>query len=185
MPSRTQYPLPLIPELLEHLQGACWFTKGAYNLICVHQGNEWKTAFVCTYGHFEYRVIPFGLCNAPATFQGFVNDVFYDLLDNYVIAHLDDILVYSRMWEEDDVHIREVLSHLWSHCLYAKLEKYAFLQQRIDFLGYSIAPEGVSMDMKKIDAFLCWQSPLMACGVCSAFGILLGILLKRLLRSQH
>lgn len=53
-------------------------------------------ALVCTYGHFEYRVILFGLCNAPATFQGFVNNVFCDLLDNYVIAHLHDILVYSR-----------------------------------------------------------------------------------------
>lgn len=100
LPSRSPYPLPLIPELLEHLQGACWFSKVAYNLFCVHQGNKWKTALDCTYGHFEYCVIPFGLGNAPATFQGFVNNVFCDLLGNYVIAHLHDILVYSRMWEE-------------------------------------------------------------------------------------
>lgn len=149
LPSRTQSSLSLIPELLEHLQEACWFTKVAYNLFCVHQGNEWKRAFVCTYGHSEYCVISFGLSNAPDTFQGFVTNVFCDLLDNY------DILVYSRMWEEH-VHIQEDLSQLWLHCLYAKL-KHAFLQQHTDFLG-------MSMVMKKTDTLLFWQSPLVVCG---------------------
>lgn len=79
-----------------------------------------------------------GLCSAPATFRRFVNDVFCDLL---VIAYLDDILVYLTTWEEHVVHVWEVLSHLYHHRLYAKLEKHAFFQQCMDISGYSMGPE--------------------------------------------
>uniref|UniRef100_A0A8C5R0Q2 ribonuclease H n=1 Tax=Leptobrachium leishanense TaxID=445787 RepID=A0A8C5R0Q2_9ANUR len=77
---KNRYPLPLIPELLERLQKACIYSKldlrGAYNLVRVREGDEWKTAFRTRYGHFEYTVMPYGLCNAPATFQHLINDIF-------------------------------------------------------------------------------------------------------------
>ena len=96
---KNRYPLPLIPELFQKLRSAVIFTKldlrGAYNLIRIRDGDEWKTAFRTRYGHYEYLVMPFGLCNAPATFQHFVNDVFRDFLDIFVIVYLDDILVFS------------------------------------------------------------------------------------------
>ncbi|XP_018423433.1 PREDICTED: uncharacterized protein LOC108796450 [Nanorana parkeri] len=97
---KNRYPLPLLPELIERLQTARIYTKldlrGAYNPIRIRAGDEWKTTFKTRYGLFEYTVMPFGLCNAPATFQHFVNDIFRDLLDICVIIYLDDILVYSN-----------------------------------------------------------------------------------------
>lgn len=77
---KNRYPLPLIPELFQRLRGARVFSKldlrGAYNLVRIREGDEWKTAFRTRFGHFEYQVMPFGLCNAPATFQHLVNDVY-------------------------------------------------------------------------------------------------------------
>ncbi|KAK3548519.1 hypothetical protein QTP70_013368 [Hemibagrus guttatus] len=103
------YPLPLVPAALEQLRGARIFTKldlrRAYNLVRIRKGDEWKTAFHTTHGHYEYRVMPFGLTNAPAVFQALINGVFHDLLGKWVIAYIDDILVYSNSPEE---HVRHV-----------------------------------------------------------------------------
>jgi hypothetical protein len=81
------YPLPLIQSLVEKLRGAKYFTaldlKSGYNLVRNKEGDEWKTAFKTKYGLFEYLVMPFGLRNAPATFQHFMNDIFRDILDVY------------------------------------------------------------------------------------------------------
>ena len=97
---KNRYPLPNIEELQHRLQGAQWFTtinlRGAYNLIRMKPGEEWKTAFRTRYGHYEYNVMLFGLTNAPATCQMMINDTLQQFLDDFVIAYLDDILVYSR-----------------------------------------------------------------------------------------
>ena len=97
---KNRYPLPLITELRDRLQGAEWFTKldllGAYNLIRIKEGNEWKTAFRTRYGHYEYLVMPFGLTNAPATFKALINDVLREFLDDFVVVYLDDILIFSK-----------------------------------------------------------------------------------------
>jgi hypothetical protein len=89
---KDRYPLPLIPNLIDQLRTAKKFTKldlrGAYNLVRIAPGDEWKTAFRTRYGSFEYLVMPFGLCNAPATFQRFMNEIFADLLDIYVVLVL-------------------------------------------------------------------------------------------------
>ncbi|KAK9399052.1 PEG10: Retrotransposon-derived protein PEG10 [Crotalus adamanteus] len=93
----NQYPLLLIPELIKRLCQAEIFTKldlsGAYNLVQVRAGDEWKTAFRTCYGYFEYTVMPFGLSNAPGVFMHFMHDVFRDLLDMFVVIYLDDILI--------------------------------------------------------------------------------------------
>ncbi|KAK3553803.1 hypothetical protein QTP70_012230 [Hemibagrus guttatus] len=89
------YPLPLVPAALEQLRGARVFTtldlRSAYNLVRIREGDEWKTAFHTTSGHYEYCVMPFGLTNAPAVFQALINGVFQDLLGKEVIAYIDDI----------------------------------------------------------------------------------------------
>ncbi|XP_056419610.1 uncharacterized protein LOC130361071, partial [Hyla sarda] len=113
---KNRYPLPLISELFDRLQGAHIFTKldlrGAYNLIRIREGDEWKTAFNTRDGHFEYLVMPFGLCNAPAVFQDFVNEIFRDLLYSCVVVYLDDILIFSANLEEHRQHVRMVLQRL-------------------------------------------------------------------------
>lgn len=78
---------------------------GAYNLIRIREGDEWKAAFRTRFGHFEYLVTPFGLYNAPATFQHLVNDIFWDFLDLFMIVYLDDILVFSPSLEAHHIHM--------------------------------------------------------------------------------
>ncbi|KAK3520993.1 hypothetical protein QTP86_002390 [Hemibagrus guttatus] len=94
---RYPYPLPLVSAELEQLRGARVFTKldlrSAYNLVRICEGDEWKTAFHTTHGHYKYCVMPFGLTNTPAVFQALINEVFQDLLGKGVIAYIDDILV--------------------------------------------------------------------------------------------
>lgn len=124
---KNRYPLPLVPELFQRLRTARIFTKldlrGAYNLVRIREGDEWKTAFRTRFGHFEYLVMPFGLCNAPATFQHFVNDIFREFLDYFVIIYLDDILIFSTTLELHRTHVRTVLHTLRKHKLYVKAEK--------------------------------------------------------------
>ena len=95
----NRYTLPLINELRDRVRGAKIFTKldlkSGYNLIRIKDGDEWKTAFRTLYGLFEYKVMPFGLANAPATIQNMMNEIFRDMIDLGVVIYLDDILIYS------------------------------------------------------------------------------------------
>lgn len=160
---KNRYPLPLIQENLDRLQNAKYFTKidlrGAYNLIRIAAGEEWKTAFRTRYGLFEYLVMPFGLTNAPASFQQLMNEVLREYLDISVIVYLDDILIYSKTREEHIEHIQQVLERLRKHRLWAKAEKCRFFQSSVDFLGYIVSQDGVSMDPAKVKAILEWQAP--------------------------
>lgn len=101
---KNRYPLPLITELQDKLHGAKYFTtldlKGAYNLIRIKEGEEWKTAFRTRQGLYEYLVMPFGLTNAPASFQTMINDVLREYLDIFVVIYLDDILIFSENLEK-------------------------------------------------------------------------------------
>ena len=110
---KNRHPLPLITESLDRLAKAKFFTKinlcGAYTHIRIAEGDEWKTAFRTRYGHFEYLIMPFGLTNAPASFQAFMNDIFWNLMDVYIIIYLDDILVFSDTLKEHRTHVAEVL----------------------------------------------------------------------------
>ncbi|KAL0149023.1 hypothetical protein M9458_055638 [Cirrhinus mrigala] len=94
------YQLPLVPAALEELRGAQVFTKldlrSAYNLVRIRAGDEWKTAFVTPTGHYEYRVMPYGLSISPSIFQTFMNEVFREFLHRFVVVCIDDILIYSR-----------------------------------------------------------------------------------------
>ncbi len=106
---KNQYPLPLILGLLDRLRTGKIFTKlylrGAYNLLRIRSGDEWKTAFRTRYGHFEYTVMPFGLTNAPAVFQHLMNDIFREYMDKFVMVYLDDILIFSKDQETQDKHV--------------------------------------------------------------------------------
>jgi hypothetical protein len=100
MTKKDWYPLLLISDLLNTASKARIYTsldlRHAYHLVRVAEGDKWKTTFCTRYGSFEWLVMPFGLSNAPATFQRFMNDIFGDLLNVYVIIYLDDILISSN-----------------------------------------------------------------------------------------
>ena len=97
---KNQYLLPLIGELLDRLGQAKQFTQldliNAYHQMKIHEGDKWKTAFRTQYDHFKYQVILFGLSNALATFQGYVNKILAEKLNIFVIVYLDDILIYIK-----------------------------------------------------------------------------------------
>lgn len=160
---KNRYPLPLIPDLLNQVQGACWFSKldlkGAYNLIRIREGDEWKTAFNTPEGHYEYQVMPFGLSNAPAVFQNFVNDIFRPFLGRFMIVYIDDILIFSADWESHVSHTRQVLEVLRKNLLFVKGEKCTFGVQEVAFLGYILTPFSFKMDPAKVQAILDWVRP--------------------------
>ena len=114
------------------------------------KGEEWKTAFRTSWGVYEYLVMPFGLTNAPATFQALINDTLKDYLGDFVLAYLDDILIYSETYEEHVEHVQKVLQKLQERDLPLKLSKCEFHKQKIAFLGYQISTEGLGLDPAKV-----------------------------------
>lgn len=103
--------------------------------------------------------MPFGLCNAPASFQAYINDCLREFLDEFAIVYLDDILIYSYILEEHILHVRAVLQKLLSCGLFVKLEKCQFHVQKINFLGFVISPESVSMDSNRVIPISEWPVP--------------------------
>jgi hypothetical protein len=160
---KNRYSLPLISGLLDRLRTEKIFTKldlrGAYNLLRIRPGDEWKTTFRTRYGHFEYTVMPFGLTNASAVFQHLMNDIFWEYMDKFVVVYLDDILIFSKDQESHDKHVRLVLATLREHGLYAKMEKCEFNKSLVAFLGYVISPDGIFMDKSKVETIQCWATP--------------------------
>ncbi|KAI2648976.1 Transposon Tf2-9 polyprotein [Labeo rohita] len=130
---KFRYPLPLVPPALEQLREATIYTKldlrSAYNLIRIKEGDEWKTAFLTTRGHYEYQVMPYGLANAPASET------------------------------EHITHVHAVLSRLLDNQLYVKAEKCEFHVHQTSFLGYEVSHQGVKMDPTKIQAVTGWPQP--------------------------
>jgi hypothetical protein len=163
MTRKNRYPLPNIQELRDRLAGAKYFTsldlRDGYYQIRMKEGEEWKTAFRTRYGHYEYTVMPFGLTNAPATFQALINNVLRKHLDMFVIAYLDDILIYSRNEEDHIKHVQAVLECLDKYSLRLKPSKCSFHKQELEFLGHTVGISGVKISEEKIRTIREWATP--------------------------
>lgn len=109
-----------------------------------------KTTFRCHFGHFEFLVMPFGLINAPATFQSCMNKIFRDQLRRFVLIFFDDILIYYKTWEEHLKHIDIVLSILEQESRHANMSKCEFRMTELLYLGHIISVESVHVDLEKI-----------------------------------
>ena len=160
---KNRYPLPLISEILDRLSGAKYFTKldlkDAFHRIRIREGDEWKTAFRTRYGHFEYLVMPFRLTNAPATFQSYIHQALHGLLDEFCIAYVDDILIFSSDRDSHTKHVRIVLERLEQSQLFINPSKCSFYQDRLHFLGFVVSREGISMDPERVRAIAEWPIP--------------------------
>jgi hypothetical protein len=160
---KNRYPLPLIRETLDALCHAKVYTKldiiAAFNKLRIAEGHEWKTAFITRFGLFESLVMPFGLCNAPASFQHYINHTLFDLLDRYCTAYLDDVLVYSNSKKEHRQHVREVVQRLREAGLQIDINKCEFETTQTKYLGLIVTPNGIQMDPTKVNTILDWKDP--------------------------
>ena len=150
--------------MIDKLRSAQYFTKldihWGYNNICIKEGDEYKAAFKTHLSLFEPTVMTFGLCNAPATFQTFMNNIFEDMVDDgHVVVYLDDILIFSDNPALLTQLTHEVLSHLEKYNLYLKLEKCVFAQTSIEYLGIVIKDGHVMMDPAKVAGVTQWPTP--------------------------
>jgi hypothetical protein len=173
---KDRYPLPLIQETLNRISKAKWFTKldvvAAFYKIRIEEGDEWKTAFRTRFGLFEWLVTPFGLANAPSTFQRYINWVLQEYLDEFVSAYIDDILIFTEgSKEEHRKQVNQVLEKLNQAGLQIDIDKCEFETRSTKYLGFIIeAGEGLRMDPVKIEAIEKWESPSSAKETLSFLG---------------
>ena len=160
---KNRNPIPLISDMLRTLAKGKIFTtldlNGAYNLLRMKAGDEFKTAFLTKYGLYEFLVMPFGLANAPAQFQSMMNELFKDHIGTTVLVYLDDIVIYSDNVDDHWKHVRDVLQILRENKLYCKRSKCHFNQTSLSYLGYIMSSSGVSMDPRKTKAIAEWPTP--------------------------
>ena len=171
---KDRYPLPLIDEVLERISHAKVFTKldirQGFHRIRMHPDSEEYTTFRTRYGSYKYKVMPFGLMNGPATFQRLMNDIFMDMLDEYVTAFVDDLLIYSANEVEHELHVKAVLTCLRAAGLQASLHKCEFHVTRTKYLGFIVTTKGIEVDPDKVAAVLRWNRPNTVRGVQSFLG---------------
>ena len=141
---KNKYPLPLISELINKLQGAKYFTKldvhWGFNNVRMKKGDEWKAAFWTNCGLYEPLVMFFGLTNSPATFQTMMDGTFEELITKgVVVVYLDDILIFTKTLEEHWEVVRKVVALLQLHNLSLKPEKCKFEKTLVEYLGVVIA----------------------------------------------
>lgn len=172
---KNKYPMPRIDDTLDQLSGATVFTSldltSGYHQIRISDADAPKTAFRTPFGLYQWKVLPFGLTNAPATFQAAMNHIFGPMLNKFVLVYIDDILIYSKTPEEHQDHLRQVLQVLRDHKLYAKLEKCTFARPEVNYLGHIVSAEGVKVDPRKTAAVVEWPRPRSLTEVRSFLGL--------------
>ncbi|MBW0533481.1 hypothetical protein O181_073196 [Austropuccinia psidii MF-1] len=172
---KNKYPVPHMNQLLTFFHGSSIFSKidlrGAYNLLIIKEGDEHLTCFRTQYGSYEYLVMPFGLTNAPASFQNLVNDIFYDLLDVYVVVYLDYIIGFFKSEEEHVTHLSTVLPRLRANNLFAKSSKCLFHFTSVEYLGYVFSSEGLKMNQAKVQQIINWPPPRNLKALQSCLGL--------------
>lgn len=171
---KNRYPLPRIDDLLDRLHGAGVYSsldlQQGYYQLGIHADDVPKTAFITHKGLYQYRVLCFGLCNAPSTFMAVMNRVFATCTA-FTIVYMDDVLVFSDNLDDHAVHLEHVLRILKENRLYAKLSKCTFAAPSVHFLGHVVSRDGVHVDPRKVRAIKDWPVPLTVTEVKGFLGL--------------
>ena len=156
----NRYSISLCKKIFNNMSRARWYTqlnlRNAFNLICIREEDEWKTAFKTRYELFEYQMMSFELINVSTTFQKIINEILRKYLNVFVIAYLNDILIYFNTKEEHEQHVRKVLKKLKKAELKVKLKKSRFHAQEIKFLEFIIRHNQIRMNSEKIRTITDW-----------------------------
>jgi hypothetical protein len=172
---KNRYPLPRIDDLLDSICGMKYFTSldltSGYYQIRITEEDVPKTAFRTPFGLYQFKVLTFGLTNAPATFQSVMNDMLRPYVGKFVVVYLDDILIFSKTAEEHLSHLRQVLQTLRENQFYANPKKCDFMKEEIFFLGHRVSANGLKVDPEKVRAVADWRVPRDVHGVLSFLGL--------------
>lgn len=151
---KTKYSVPVIDELLDELFGASWFSildlRAGFHQILLMAGEEHKTTFQTHMGHYEFRVMAFGLTGAPGTFQQAMNQTLFPLLRKCALVFFDDKLIYSATLEDHLKHLQQVFELLSRDAWKVKMNKCSFAQNQVSYLGHIVSAAGVATDPAKI-----------------------------------
>src|SRR6201985_3388303 len=168
--------IPLTAEGLARFGKANLFSvidlKSGYHQIRVADEDVYKTAFRTRFGHYEFLVMPFGLKNAPTTFQALMNDVFKDYLDEHVWVYIDDILVYTEDRKTHLEILQKVFDLLRTNTLFANPKKCEFLKTHIKYLGFIVGQTGIAADLEKTAAIDKLERPTTLTGLRSLLGMM-------------
>ena len=172
---KDRYPLPRIDTLLDRLGRAKVFSKldlaSGYHQIAMDDSSIYRTAFTTSLGQWEFLVMPFGLCNALATFQRLMNQVFATEINQFILVYLDDILIFSESVEEHWEHLRRALGRLREARLYGRVHKCEFLKTRMEYLSYEVSEKGIHASPEKVKAVVNWPRPQSVHDVRSFLGL--------------
>ena len=157
------YPTPLVERTLDQLNGSCWFTsfdaeKGYYQVAMKERAKE-ISAFRCPFGYFHFTKMPFGMKNAGATFQRMMDMVLKGLAWQCCMVFVDDVVVYSKTWEEHLRDVEQVLQKFKECGITLNLKKCLLAQNQLPFLGHVVSKEGIKPDPSKVKAVKDFQRP--------------------------
>lgn len=160
---KDSYPLPRIDDTLDTLAGSVMFStldlKSGYWQVAMHPDDKEKTAFSVGNGLWQFTVMPFGLCNAPATFERLMEQVLLGLNGKTCLVYLDDIIVLGRSFEDHLENLKGVLKRLRDAGLKLGPKKCTFFVKSVKYLGHIVAEDGVRPDPGKVEAVKSWPEP--------------------------
>ena len=172
---KDAYPLPRIDDSLDRLRGALWFCTldlhSGYWQVEMDEADKPKTAFATRNGLFQFTVMPFGLCNSPATFERLMETVLAGLNFNVCLVYIDDIIVFGKTFEETLDNLENVFSKLQNAGLKLKAAKCALFKEEVLFLGYRVSGSGIHTDPQKVAIVEQWPVPIDASEVRSFVGL--------------
>lgn len=160
---KDRYPLTRIDDIFNYLAGSKFFTTldlfSGYWQIKMRDEDIHKTAFICEFGHFEFVRMPFGLCNAPASFQKLMDKVLAPYLRKFVLVYLDDIVIFSKTFQEHLEHIQSIFEILRKSGLKIKTKKCEFAKKELVYLGHIISINGIRPNPKKTECVANFPTP--------------------------